>query len=127
MQHHLFSLWKTRKFPVFQMTHPKMLKRIQRTCMALTMDNAHHLVSSVPPQETVKHWTQARWAESSASTTTRLHKFKPIPSNSGTEYTMVKHGGNNGRKDSKASVSDKTSHGCVKNVGNNLEAKKITF
>ena len=38
---------------------------------------------SVPPQETVKHWTHARWAESWASTTTRLHKFIPTPSNSG--------------------------------------------
>ena len=38
-------------------------------------DHAHQLVSSVPPQETVKHWTHARWAESWASTTTRLHKF----------------------------------------------------
>ena len=30
-----------------------------------------------PPQETVKHWTQSRWAESRASTTTSLHKFIP--------------------------------------------------
>ena len=44
---------------------------------------AQQLVSSVPPQETVKHWTHARWAESWASTTTRLHKFIPTPSNSG--------------------------------------------
>ena len=45
--------------------------------------HAQQLVSSVPPQETVKHWTHARWAESWASTTTRLHKFIPTPSNSG--------------------------------------------
>ena len=45
--------------------------------------HAHHLVSSVSPQETVKHWTRARWAESWASTTTRLHKYMPTPSNSG--------------------------------------------
>ena len=38
---------------------------------------------SVPPQETVKHWTHARWAESWASNTTRLHKFIPTLSNSG--------------------------------------------
>ena len=44
---------------------------------------AQQLVSSVPPQDTVKHWTQARWTESGASTTTRLHKFLPIPSNRG--------------------------------------------
>ena len=40
------------------------------------------LVSYVVPQETVRHWTQARWAESWASTTTRLHKFMPTPANS---------------------------------------------
>ena len=45
--------------------------------------HAQQLVSSVPPQETGKHWTHARWAESWASTTTRLHKFIPTPSNSG--------------------------------------------
>ena len=45
--------------------------------------HAQQLVSSVPPQETVKHWTHARLAESWASTTTRLHKFIPTPSNSG--------------------------------------------
>ena len=44
---------------------------------------AQQQVSSVPPQETVKRWTHARWAESWASTTTRLHKFIPTPSNSG--------------------------------------------
>ena len=37
------------------------------------------LVSSVHPQETVKQWTQARWAESWV----RLHKFMPTPSNTG--------------------------------------------
>ena len=47
------------------------------------LSHAQQLVSSVPPQETVKHWTHARWAESWASTTTRLHKFIPTPSNSG--------------------------------------------
>ena len=49
--------------------------------------HAQQLVSSAPspppPQETVKHWTHARWAESCASTITRLHKFIPTPSNSG--------------------------------------------
>ena len=49
----------------------------------VTSHHAQQLVSSVPPQETVKHWTRARWAESWASTTTRLHKFIPTPSNSG--------------------------------------------
>ena len=44
--------------------------------------HAQQLVSSVPPQETVKHWTHARWTESWAFTTTRLHKFIPTPSNS---------------------------------------------
>ena len=44
---------------------------------------AQQLVSSVPPQDTVKHWTQARWTESGASTTTRLHKSMPSPSNHG--------------------------------------------
>ena len=73
--------------------------------MALPTVHAQQLIE-VPPQETVKHWTQARWAESWASTTTRLHKFMPTPSNSGTEYTMVNHGVDNGRKGSKASVSD---------------------
>ena len=43
----------------------------------------HQLVSSVPSQETVKHWTQTRCAESWASTTTRLHRYIPSPSNSG--------------------------------------------
>ena len=46
-------------------------KRLKSHC-PLT-HHAHQLVSSVPPQETVKHWTQTRWAESWASTTTRLH------------------------------------------------------
>ena len=45
--------------------------------------HAQQLVSSVSTQETVKHWTHARWAESWPSTTTRLHKFMPTPSNSG--------------------------------------------
>ena len=45
--------------------------------------HAHQLVASVPPQETVKHWTQTRWTESWASTTTRLHRYMPTPSNSG--------------------------------------------
>ena len=45
--------------------------------------HAHQLVSSVPLQETVKHWTRTRWAESWASTITRLHKYMPTPSNSG--------------------------------------------
>ena len=53
-------------------THRKRLKSRR----PLT-HHAQQLVSSVPPQETVKHWTQARWAESWASTTTRLHKFMP--------------------------------------------------
>ena len=45
--------------------------------------NAQQLVSSVTPQQTVKHWTQTRWAESWAFTTTRLHRYMPTPSNSG--------------------------------------------
>ena len=45
--------------------------------------HAQQLVFSVPPQETVKHWTQARWAVSWTSTTMRFHKFMPTPSNSG--------------------------------------------
>ena len=45
--------------------------------------HAHQLVSSIPQRETVKHWTQTRWAESWASTTTRLHRYMPTPSNSG--------------------------------------------
>ena len=56
-------------------THRKRLKSRR----PLT-HHAQQLVSSVPPQETVKHWTHARWAESWASTTTRLHKFIPTPS-----------------------------------------------
>ena len=59
-------------------THRKRLKSRR----PLT-HHAHQLVSSVPPQDTVKHWTQARWAESWASTTTKLHTFMPTPSNSG--------------------------------------------
>ena len=60
-------------------THRKRLKSRR----PLT-HHAHQLVSSVPPQETVKHWTHARWAESWASTTTRLlHRYMPTPSNSG--------------------------------------------
>ena len=59
-------------------THRKRLKSRR----PLT-HHAQQLVSSVPPQETVKHWTHARWAESWASTTTRLHQFMPTPSNSG--------------------------------------------
>ena len=59
-------------------THRKRLKSRR----PLT-HHAQQLVSSVSPQETVKHWTRARWAESWASTTTRLHKFMPTPSNSG--------------------------------------------
>ena len=58
-------------------THRKRLKSRR----PLT-HHAHQLVSSVPSQETVKHWTQTRWAESWASTTTRLHKYMPTPSNS---------------------------------------------
>ena len=54
-----------------------------QTCLAPLTHHAHQLVSSVPPQETVKHWTQTRWAESWASTTTRLHTCMPTPSNSG--------------------------------------------
>ena len=42
---------------------------------------AQQLVSSVPPQETVKHWTQARWTESWESTTTILYKSMPTPTN----------------------------------------------
>ena len=45
--------------------------------------HAQQLLSSVSPQETVKHRTRARWAESWASTNTRLHKSLPTPSNSG--------------------------------------------
>ena len=45
--------------------------------------HAQQLVSSVHPQETVTHLTQARWTESWASTTTRLHTVMPTPSNSG--------------------------------------------
>ena len=59
-------------------THRKRLKSRR----PLT-HHAHQLVSSVPSQETVKHWTQTRWAESWASTTTRLHRYMPTPSNSG--------------------------------------------
>ena len=59
-------------------THRKRLKSRR----PLT-HHAQQLVSSVSPQETVKHWTRARWAESWASTTTRLHTFMPTPSNSG--------------------------------------------
>ena len=59
-------------------THRKRLKSRR----PLT-HHAHQLVSSVPPQETLKHWTQTRWAESWASTTTRLHKYMSTPSNSG--------------------------------------------
>ena len=59
-------------------THRKRLK--SRRPLS---NHAHQLVSSVPPQETVNHWTQARWAESWASTTTRVYKSMPTPSNSG--------------------------------------------
>ena len=59
-------------------THRKRLKS-RRT---LT-HHAHQLVPSASPQETVKHWTQTRWSESWASTTTRLHRYMPTPSNSG--------------------------------------------
>ena len=59
-------------------THRKRLKSRR----PLT-HHAQPIVSSVPPQETVKHWTQTRWADSWASTTTRLHKYLPTPSNSG--------------------------------------------
>ena len=59
-------------------THRKRLKSRR----PLT-HHAYQLVSSVPPQETLKHWTQTRWAESWASTTTRLHRYMPTPSNSG--------------------------------------------
>ena len=59
-------------------THRKRLK--SRSPLA---HHARQLVSSVRPQETVKHWTHAIWAESWAFTTTRLHTFIPIPSNSG--------------------------------------------
>ena len=58
-------------------THRKRLK----SCRPLT-HHAQQLVSSATPQETVKHWTHARWAESWPSTTTILHKFMPTPSNS---------------------------------------------
>ena len=54
--------------------------------------HAHQLVSSVPPQETVKDWTQTRWAESWASTTTRLHKYMPTPSNSGQGVCLSRPG-----------------------------------
>ena len=54
---------------------------LSHATLSLTMlDNN---VFSVPPQETMKHWTYARWAESWASTTTRLHIFMPTTSNSG--------------------------------------------
>ena len=59
-------------------THRKRLKSRR----PLT-HHSHQLVSSVPPQETVKHWPQTRWAESWASTTTRLHRYMPTPSDSG--------------------------------------------
>ena len=45
--------------------------------------HAHQIVSYVPPHETVKHWTQAMWAESWASTSTTPHKVMHTPSNSG--------------------------------------------
>ena len=51
-------------------THRKRLKSRR----PLT-HHAHQLVSSAPPQEKVKHWTQTRWAESWASTTTKLHMY----------------------------------------------------
>ena len=60
-------------------THRKRLKSRR----PLTHHAQQLVVSSVPPQETVKHWTHARWDESWASTTTRLHTFMPTPSNSG--------------------------------------------
>ena len=59
-------------------THRKRLKSRR----PLT-HHAQQLVSSVPPQETVKHWIHARWAESWASITTRLHHFMSTASNSG--------------------------------------------
>ena len=59
-------------------THRKRLKSLR----PLT-HYAHQLVSSVTSQETVTHWTQTRSAESWASTTTRLHRYMPTPSNSG--------------------------------------------
>ena len=52
---------------------------------SVTSPSKHHaqqLMYSVPPQETVKNWTQTRWAETWASTTTTLRKFMPTPSNS---------------------------------------------
>ena len=58
-------------------------KHVTEDMFSLANVTVGQLVSSVSPQETVKHWTRARWAESWASTTTRLHKFMPTPSNSG--------------------------------------------
>ena len=58
-------------------THRKRLKSRRPVT-----HHAQQLVSSVHPQETVKHWSHARYAESWASTTTRLHQFMPTPSNS---------------------------------------------
>ena len=46
---------------------------------------------------------------------------------SGTEYTMVNPRGKNGRKGTKVKYLTMTSHGCVKNVENNLKAKKISY
>ena len=59
-------------------THRKRLKSRRPL-----IHHAQQLVSSVSPQDTMKHWTRARWAESWASTTTRLNKFMPTPSHSG--------------------------------------------
>ena len=58
-------------------THRKKLKS-----RSPLIHHAQQLVSSVHPQETVTHLTQASWAELWASTM-RLHKYMPTPSNSG--------------------------------------------
>ena len=57
-------------------------RKIPKSRRPLTR-HAQQLVSSVPPQETVKQGTHASWAELWASNTTRLHQFMPTPSNSG--------------------------------------------
>ena len=57
-------------------------RKIPKSRRPLT-HHAQQLVSSVCPQDSANHRTLARWAESWASTTTRLHKFIPTPSNSG--------------------------------------------
>ena len=69
-------------------TTPWKIPPTERDLRCPLTHHAHQLVSSVPPQETVKHWTQTRWAESWASTTTRLHRYMPTPSNSGQDVGL---------------------------------------